>query len=375
MSDNDGVSQAELVPPYKSTPRILFYAVNGLGLGHVTRLLAIAHSVRARCPDAQILFLTTSDADWVIYRAGFAAIKVPSRSILPTAKIKPAVYNKLVQSVVMNAVSAFNPAILVADTFPAGASQELLPTLTWDMRRAFVFRAQKPERANDAFFQAALTHYDICIAPHEEGTETIPVPPTVKAVFTGPIIIRSAGDAHDRATARRLLGLPQDVPLAYISFGGGGDSEASQAAAIAIEGARQAAWEVAVAEPPLSLAASPKSGADVYSVRHYPMAEMLPAFDAAVSAAGYNTVAELMHFGIPSILLPFERGFDDQFARVSRLVDSGAALTSELNAEAIGHALSRIANPSTAQRLTANSQSQFRVNGAEIAAQAILSLL
>ena len=83
-------------PPHIAEARLLFYAVNGLGLGHVTRLLAIARAVRSLAPDSQILFLTTSEADWVIYREGFAAVKIPSRSILATAKLRPAVYTKLV---------------------------------------------------------------------------------------------------------------------------------------------------------------------------------------------------------------------------------------------------------------------------------------
>ena len=44
-----------------STPRILY--VNGsLGLGHVTRDLAIAHQIRKRIPNADILWLAVHPA-------------------------------------------------------------------------------------------------------------------------------------------------------------------------------------------------------------------------------------------------------------------------------------------------------------------------
>jgi len=353
---------------------LLFYAVNGLGLGHVTRLLAIARAVRALSPDAQILFLTTSEADWVIYREGFAAVKIPSRSVLPTAKLRPAVYTKLVQSVVMNVVSAFNPAILVADTFPAGASQELLSTLAWEMRRAFVFRAQKSDRANDPFFQHSLARYDLCIAPHDEGEEDIPVPASIKLVWAGPIMIRSATEARTRAEARAALGLPIEGRIAYVTFGGGGDLEADEATRIAVDGAKRAGWTVAVADAPLARIKVPdRTG--VFRVQHYPMAEMLPAFDAAISAAGYNSVAELMHFGVPSVLIPFARGLDDQHARVQALVDAGAALTSPLTAEGIRSALDQISDGDAATRLAETSRKRVAVNGAEVAARAILDLL
>jgi predicted glycosyltransferase len=360
--------------PHLTMPRILFYAVNGLGLGHVTRLLAIARAVRARCPEAQVLFVTTSEADWVIYREGFAAVKVPSRSILPAAKLRPAVYAKLVHSVVLNVVSAFNPAILVADTFPAGASQELLATLSWEMRRAFVFRAQKPERAVDPFFQSALGRYDICIAPHEEGEEQIPIPEPVKPVWTGPILVRDATDALSRCEARTRLGLPANARIAYVTFGGGGDAEADEAAAIAIAGAKRAGWSVAVADAPLSRS-EPGHDAGVFHVAHYPMAEMLAAFDAAISAGGYNSVGELMHFGVPSILIPFERGLDDQFARVDRMAAAGGALTCPLDAAAIATALGKVADPAVAWRMSASARSLVPANGAQTAADAILALL
>ncbi len=162
------------LPLHIANPRLLFYAVNGLGLGHVTRLLAIA----TRCPErlvpgAQILFVTTTEADHVIYREGFASVKLPSRTIIQNTGIQPGVYNKLAQTIVMNTVAAFNPAILIADTFPGGASQELLPTLSWNMRRVFVYRAQIAERAADPQFQTLLTAYDLAIFPHEIDSETL----------------------------------------------------------------------------------------------------------------------------------------------------------------------------------------------------------
>ena len=160
-----------------SNPRLLFYAVNGLGLGHVTRLLAIARAVRRQCPDAQILFMTASEADDVIYKEGFAALKVPSKNMRAAAGLRFPTYAKLVQTVTWNAVAAFSPAALVVDTFPAGGLHELLPLLRWEMRRVFVYRVQQPEKARDPFFQNTLGLYDLALIPHTEGTEEMPLPP------------------------------------------------------------------------------------------------------------------------------------------------------------------------------------------------------
>jgi len=368
---------SEDTPPHITAPRLLFYTVNGLGLGHVTRQLAIARAVRRARPLTQFLFLTTSEADNVIYREGFPSVKLPSKSAIVRTGLRPRVFNKLTHSVVLSTVSAFNPAVMVVDSFPAGASQELLPTLSWEMRRAFVFRAQQAERAYDPFLQSALSAYDLCIIPHRDGTEEIPVPESVKQIWTGEIFIRSREDALTRDEAREVLGLPQDARVLYVSFGGGGEDELQNALAITLEAARGLGWTLVVADAPLAATRAFEKSCDVdfVRIRHYPMAEYFNAFDAAVSAAGYNTAAELMHFGVPAILIPFARGLDDQFARVKKLESEGAALAGTLDTEQLRKQLIELMHTGVASRLSSKAKERVPNNGAAAAAEAILDLL
>jgi len=367
---------ADKIPLHITAPRILFYAVNGLGLGHVTRLMAIATAIRRIRPQTQFLFLTTSEADNVIYAQGFPSVKLPSRSAIARTGLRPRVFNKLTHAVVTNTVAAFNPAIMIVDTFPAGASQELLPTLSWEMRRAFVFRAQQPERMADSFFQAALSAYDLCLVPHVEGSETLQIPESVEQKWTGDVFIRSKEDALDRAAARARLGLPADGKVLYVSFGGGGDDEITSALTTTLEAASDLDWTIAVAVAPLQSIQSDASPCNrVVRIRHYPMAECFNAFDGAVSAGGYNTVAELLHFGVPSIIIPFPRGLDDQFGRVSGLANKGAILPGELNAEKLRAQLVKLSTPAVATSLSRISQALVPHNGATAAAEAILELL
>src|SRR5206468_4057974 len=141
-------------------------------------------------PGAEIVFLTSSEAEDVIYREGFAAFKVPSKNLRIQTSIRPSTYARMVQTVSLNLISSFHPHILVVDTFPAGAIQELLPVLRWDSRKVFVFRAQRAEAASSLLTQSALQLYDLAILPHDEGAEEIPLPPGLDSVWTGPILIR-----------------------------------------------------------------------------------------------------------------------------------------------------------------------------------------
>ena len=363
-------------------PRILFYAVNGLGLGHVTRLIAIAREVRRSIPEAEILFLTSSEAESVIYREGFAAFKVPSKTLRAQAHIRPATYARLLQTMTLNLMAAFNPHLLIVDTFPAGVIQELLPVLRWETRKVFVYRVQRPEIATSALMQNTLRLYDLSIIPHHADEEDTPLPPGLESVWTGPILIRDRSEALSRADARSVLGLPEDFSedslqkIIYITFGGGGDAEMDRALTQSIEALTALPFvHLAVAVAPLYRGKLPRHPR-VTLVEHYPMAELLAAFDAAVSAVGYNTTMELLHHGVPSVFVPFLRQVDDQEARALRIADAGAGLClPNLEPDALRAAVLHLLDPTIATAIRQAALELVPDSGAVRASQAILALL
>jgi len=356
-------------------PRILFYAVNGLGLGHVTRLLAVGRKVRALAPEAEIVYFTSSEAEDVIFREGFAAFKVPSKTLRGRAHLRPATYARMLQTVTLNLLASFHPHVLVVDTFPAGTLQELLPVLRWDSRKVFVFRVQRQEAARSPLVQNALRLYDLVLVPHSPGEVEVPTPEGIACEWTGPILIRDRGDALPRDEARARLGLPADGPVLYISFGGGGDTEMDRALSLAVESLAGCGAHLAVAQAPLYRGTAPR-GIGTTVVTYYPMAELYAAYDAAISAAGYNSTMELMHHGVPTALVPFPRQVDDQHARARALDDAGAAVCIEpLSAEQLRSATARILDHDQAVRLSEAAMRQVTGNGADKAARAIVSLL
>lgn len=356
-------------------PRVLFYAVDGLGLGHVTRLLAIARKLRLLKPDAEIVFFTSSEAEDVIFREGFAAFKVPSRSLRSRARIRPATYARMLHTVTLNLMASYHPHVLVVDTFPSGTLQELLPVLRWDSRRVFVFRVQRPEAAHSPVMQSALQLYDLVLIPHQPGEVDVPVPEGVETIWTGPTLIRDREDALPREEARRRLGLPGEAPVVYVTFGGGGDASMDEALRSTVEALTGQGVHLAVARAPLYRGELPTTP-DVTIVSHYPMAELYAAFDAAVSAAGYNSSMELLHHGVPTVLVPFPRQVDDQHARARALADAGAALCLErLATEEIRSAVQQVLSPERALAQREAGRRLVAQNGAHRAAEAIAALL
>jgi UDP-N-acetylglucosamine--N-acetylmuramyl-(pentapeptide) pyrophosphoryl-undecaprenol N-acetylglucosamine transferase len=363
-----------------AAPRIVFYAVNGLGLGHVTRLLGIARALRRLAPNAEMLFLTTSEADGVIFREGFAAVKLPSKTIREDCGLRKTTYLKMVQTVTWNTIAGFDPDVLVVDTYPSGSFEELIPVLRWRQKNVFVFREQRSETFQSSLLLAALPLYDRLIVPHDDVAAVGELHEPGKALAVGPILIRDRKELLDRARARATLGLPKDVPEAalvlYASFGGGGDPEALRALDLTLDAvaALGNAHLVYGAGPLMRAPPQPRAGLTVLAGR-YPMLDLLPAFDGAIAAAGYNTVHELMYAGIPSVIVPFGRILDDQERRARELAAAGACLCCEpLTAGGLGAAVRRLADPALRRELAKQAQKVVGHNGAEPAARAILEL-
>ena len=101
--------------------RIVCYAINGSGLGHLTRLRTVAKWMRryAALLDAQapeILFLTSSDASDSLADAGFAAFKIPSKTVARKTELNKLEYRRLAKHFVWNTLGAVSYTHLTLPT-------------------------------------------------------------------------------------------------------------------------------------------------------------------------------------------------------------------------------------------------------------------
>ncbi|MBL7975818.1 MAG: UDP-glucosyltransferase, partial [Candidatus Kapabacteria bacterium] len=214
--------------------RIVNYAVNGLGLGHITRLTAISRELRRIATVAgiatEITFLTSSESDAICYANGFASFKIPSKNSITRSRIAPHRYRKIAKQWIWNAVNVLAPDILVVDTFPAGSFNELYDVLDFGQKNVFIYRAVKPEVAEQSAFQSVLRGYHAIIKPTEHGVNPSPVPEECLARVTdvGEILIRSRSEILSRNEARRILDIPSDATVVYCTIGGGGDNNADE---------------------------------------------------------------------------------------------------------------------------------------------------
>ena len=130
---------------------VVSYAINGRGMGHLTRQLAILRWVRriGQILDRRIecWVLTSSEADTLARREGFCSLKLPSKAMFRDASLDPARYLRVARSWVLNTLAALGPDLLLVDTFPGGSFGELTAALEFARRRVLVARKVRPEFA------------------------------------------------------------------------------------------------------------------------------------------------------------------------------------------------------------------------------------
>lgn len=216
------------------TVRIVNYAVNGGGVGHLQRLIAINRWVRrysAFCGvNAEIFFLTSSEADHFLFHEGFASFKIPSKTSIERAGIDKLTYIALAKQWIWHSVGLLRPDLLVIDTFPNGTFGELLSLLDLAKRRAFIYRPLKEDFAKRADFQALLPLYDLILVPDTEEDAPVLFPDAVRGAvhYTGPVMVRERAEQLSREEARRGLGVGEKDLCVFVSAGGGGDSHATE---------------------------------------------------------------------------------------------------------------------------------------------------
>ena len=187
----------ELVPVLMAL-RVVSYAINGRGMGHLVRQLAILRWVRryASLLDTTVecWVLTSSEADTLARREQVPSLKMPSKAMMRDAGIDPHRYLAIARGWVLNALAGLQPDVLIVDTFPAGSFGELVAALEMARTRVLVRRRVKAQFAEEEAYQALLPLYNLQVDPDDRGC--------------GPIVIREREELLPKATARAALGIP-----------------------------------------------------------------------------------------------------------------------------------------------------------------------
>ncbi|UJH70096.1 UDP-N-acetylglucosamine--LPS N-acetylglucosamine transferase [Ornithinimicrobium sp. INDO-MA30-4] len=345
-------------PPSPLSPALMMSS-NGTGMGHLMRLLAIA----MRMPAQQaVSFMSLSGAADVIertryawehmssYRPGFSG-SAWERQL--AARLRTALDQSGAGALIFDGAAPYRGLRMTAAEHPDVTS-------VW-MRRGLWKEGLggRHLRHSDAF--------DLIIEPGElDGRLSVP---DGGAISVGPVTLVSHDQVLSRAEARQVLGLDPSRPTLLLSLGAGKINDTSSVARTLIDAIAETDWLVMVPSNPLAVGQAPDN---VRTFRSLPMAHLMPAFDGAVAAAGYNSAYELLNARVPSLFLPnTATGIDDQTARAQMFADAGVGLIAQNDPTSALEGLQQLLDISVRTEMKRNLDSLNLQNGAAAAARLI----
>lgn len=363
MPDVSHVRAAALSGDVTGRRTVLLATSNGVGLGHVTRLMAAAR----RLPPSLVPVVVTQSLGASIVRAeGFATEYVMSFSV---ARMTRHDWREYLYRRFSHLIRVYEPAAIIYD----GVVPYVGMTRAWKgtgipsawLRRGLWRRG------------AGLRHielggaFDAIIQPGDIAAE-VDVGATAadlgRARAIPPVTYLDRAELESAAVARPAVSRSEE-PLALISLGAGTINDTRSTTARAVEEVRRHGFRPVVAVSPISRQTIESPGVDTISI--YPLSAYLRAFDFVVGAAGYNSVHEYLMAGVPSVLVPnTETGLDDQVVRSRYVERRGVALAAEDDAE-LFRALEIVADPTVRELMRARLDAMDYRNGADDLAAAI----
>jgi hypothetical protein len=210
---------------------------------------------------------------------------------------------------------------------------------------------------------------DLIITPGDFGQSYDKGPTAGRSDSTvvKPISIYNRQTSLDKVAARNLLGLDQTRPVVLVQLGiGEADLNAKMTAALKGLITWPDLQVVLTKEPVTSTGENlAPAGLDMKVIRHFPLANVLNAFDAAICAAGYNSVHEELAANIPTLFIPNTRGTDNQAERARWAADNKVALTvDQSNLDQITIMVSKLSDSKLRQELAKNCANLPQVTGA-----------
>ena len=304
--------------------RILFMPTNGAGLGHVTRLLAIARRLRMEPCIKECIFLTTSDALNIFRREGFVAYHVPSPESLKD-RIETHQWNSYARNQLELIMKNHEIDVFIFDgVYPysgiiSATSGNKKLFKVWVKRGMMKEGLEEKTRDLERFF-------DLRIVPGELGQRDVSRD-SAGQIIVPPIIFLKKDELLSRQEVISMLRLDPQKKTVFVQVGAGNVGDMHDQVEVIVDTLRQFESVQVVLADSLIARNAYRGCEGIRIVRDYPLSRYYNGFDVAISAAGYNTFVELIYFGLPSIFIPnLETKSDDQLARASLCEETGTGL-------------------------------------------------
>ncbi len=340
----------------------MFLSSNGIGMGHLTRQLAIAR----RCAGhIEPVFVTMSSAMSVVSDFGFLCEHIPHHRHL---RFDMRRWNTFLARELADKIAFYDVgAVLFDGNVVYGGLAEALTGLPdcwriWCRRAMWRRGAGGDSIAHESVFDLVVEPRDVA-GQFDAGLTTTHRKRTRRF---DPIRLLDTNEQLSRDAARQELSVPADRIAVLVQLGAGNNRRSRDVEEAVVTylaeanhvHARFLEWPMSDRPNALPDALTP--------IRTYPVVRYLKAFDATVSAAGYNSFHDIVANRLPAAFVPNENPMmDDQLARAHHAATHGYGLMlRENDPYAVRATLDRLLDPLERRCLRA-AAARFRIkNGA-----------
>lgn len=356
-------------------PTIILATSNGIGMGHLTRASAIAAELKSYANPVII-----SMASGVVEVPKIAGVKfeyVPGRDRKWMGRFE---WDRYLRDRIVSLIDETNAKIVSFDGVVPYPGIIGIKSVRPDVKLVWVRRGFWQKTPQRYLLNLQSKMMDLIITPGDFGQSYDKGPTSTRndSVLVNPISIYREKTTLDRSSARELLGLDKDRPAVLVQLGiGEADLNAKMTAALS----GLTDWpnlQVVLTKEPVTANGEnlAPAGLDIKIIRHFPLANVLHAFDAAICAAGYNSVHEELAAKIPTLFIPNIRGTDNQTTRADWAADNQMALTvDQANLVDIKNGVVKLTQVSIRENLSSNCAKLPEVSGAEDVAKIFKDLL
>lgn len=380
----------DMMPSLEQAPRLMMYAHDTYGLGHLRRSLAIAGHLAHAIPGLNTLLVTGSPvAQHFVLPPGADYVKLPS--VVKTGDdqyrardldLTPEGIKRLRAAIIAEVSAHFAPDVVLVDHAPLGMKGELLPALRHLRQAASHTRIvlglrdvlDEPQRVREQWsaqdvYAAIERFYDLLLVYGQAdvfdpvSAYAFPASLAERTHFCG--YIRREDPVRSAADLRAELGLG-DGPFVLVTTGGGGDGTALEEAffdALPYIGCDDALQAVIITGPLMApeeharLEARCGNHLPVRLLRFHPdVPGLMRASTLVVAMGGYNTLCEIMASGRPAVIVPRSHLRLEQHIRTQAFAARGLVemlpaddLTPARLATAVKRALEQEAAPAAAR--------------------------
>ena len=351
-------------------PTVVLATTNGTGMGHLSRQLALAlASLGGMNP---VLFSMSS----AVPVTGAFDMRAewcpgPTRGQVPKLRWDAYVCDRITALLEETGASAFVfDGVFPYDGVLRAIRRNPHVPFIWSRRGMWKSGAGRRGLRYRRLFAAVLEPGDLASGGDIGRTAELD-----DARKVAPVTLVSNVPQLNREEARTALGLDPSRQTLLITLGSSKRSDLHAAYGTSVTRFREAGWQIVVTTAPLA-AGGPADPGGPTLISVFPLVKYLKAFDAAVSASGYNAAHELLYSLTPTLLVPNPAPqLDDQRTRARVLAGIGLALAAdpERPAEFTG-AIDRLLDVRVRDRLVAACSELPPTTGATQAARFVISL-